>query len=118
MGDYNWFSEEAVQVAADGLRAEAKKWHGLADRMAGVSGTAQGQGLQASAFVVTDALTGAVTALDLKDGYDKMYEWLNALFAQAVGQFDAMGAALSKNADWYEQADANSAQNFDKIATE
>jgi hypothetical protein len=28
-----------------------------------------------------------------------------------------MGEALSKNADWYEHADANSAQNFDAIAT-
>ena len=118
MGDYNWFSAEAVEVAADGLRTEAKKWHSLADRMDGVSGIAQGQGLQPSAFVVTDALTGLVTAGDLKSGYDKMYEWLNALFSQAVDQFDAMGAALNKNAEWYEQADENSAQNFDRIASE
>src|SRR3954468_23930982 len=117
MSDYNWFSHEAVQVAADGLRQEAKKWHSLADRMATVSSNGRNPALQVTAFAVTDALTGVVTAADLKSGYDKMYDWLNALFQQAVHEFDAMGDALGKNADWYEHADANSAQNFDAIAT-
>ena len=115
--DYNWFSEEAVQVATDGLRAEAKKWHGLSDRITVVSTNARNQALQASAFAVTDALTGAVTATDLKAGYDQMYAWLTSLFRQAAVEFDQMGDALRKNADWYEHADANSAQNFDSIAT-
>jgi hypothetical protein len=116
MSDYNWFSHQAVQVATEGLRDEGKKWHGLSDRMSTVSSNAANQSLQVTAFAVTDALTGAVTALDLKSGYDKMYEWLNSLFNQAVVEFDNMGDALRKNADWYEHADANSAQNFDAIA--
>lgn len=116
MSDYNWFSDQAIQVAADGLRAEARKWHELADRMSTVSSNARGQGLQASAFAVTDALTGAVTAADLKSAYDKMYDWLNTLFVQAAVEFDAMGSALGRNAEWYENADADSAQNFDAIA--
>jgi len=52
MGDYNWFSDESVQVATEGLRDEAKKWHDLADRMASVATLAAGQGLQPSAFSV------------------------------------------------------------------
>jgi hypothetical protein len=118
MGDYNWFSEEAVQVATEGLRDEAKKWHGLADRMASVASLAAGQGLQPSAFsVIVDGPIGGATTSDLNGGYQKMFDWLNALFQQGAVQFDAMADALKQNADWYDDADANSAQNFDEIAT-
>jgi len=117
MSDYNWFSQQAVQVATEALRDEAKKWHELADRMGAVSASAKNQSLQVTAFAVTDALTGAVSAEDLKSGYDRMYEWLDSLFKQAIVEFDNMGQALRRNADWYEHADANSAQNFDAIAT-
>lgn len=116
MTDYNWFSDQAIEVAVDGLEQEAKKWHGLAGRMREVAQGARGQSLQASAFVVTDSLTGAVTASDLKSGYDKMYDWLNTLFSQAAVEFDSMGDALTANAKWYATADADSAQNFDAIA--
>ncbi len=116
MSDYNWLSDKAVEVAVDGLEKEAKKWHDLAARMNDVAQGARDQSLQATAFVVTDALTGAVTASDLKAGYDKMYDWLNSLFAQAAVEFDSMGAALTKNAEWYANADADAAQNFDAIA--
>jgi hypothetical protein len=116
MSDYNWFSKETVEVATEGLREEAKKWYGLSDRMGTVSTSAMDQNLEVSAFAVTD-ITGAVTTTDLKAGYDKMYDWLNALFKQAVTEFDSFGDALGKCADWYETSDANSAQNFDEIAT-
>jgi hypothetical protein len=114
--DYNWFSRETVQVATEGIRAEAKKWYGLSDRMTTVSTLAADQNLELTAFAVTD-ISGPVTAADLKSGYDKMYNWLNALFKQAVTEFDTFGDALVKCADWYETSDANSAQNFDEIAT-
>jgi hypothetical protein len=116
-GDYNWFSKENVRVATEGLRDEAKKWHGLADRMTSVASLAAGQGLQPSAFsVIVDGPIGSATTSDLNSGYQKMFDWLNALFQQGVVQFDAMADALKKNADWYDEADANSAQNFDEIA--
>ncbi|MEV4637390.1 hypothetical protein AB0J80_08570 [Actinoplanes sp. NPDC049548] len=117
MSDYNWFSDQAVEVAVDGLEKEAEKWHELAGRMRKVSQAAQGQSLQATAFAVTDAMTGAVTAMDLKAAYDTVYEWLNSLFAQAAQEFDSMGDALTKNAKWYANADADVAQNFDAIAS-
>lgn len=116
MGDYNWFSHQNIEVAADGMREEAKKWHRFSDGVTAVSSVAQSLNLEASAFAVTD-LSGAVSTFDLKAGYDKMYEWLNALFKQAATEFDSMGEALVKNAEWYEHSDANSAQNFDQIAT-
>ena len=115
MTDFNWYAEGVVDVAVEGIRAEARKWYALADRMAAVSVSARNQSLQTSAFAVTD-LAGPVTAVDLKTGYDKMYEWLNALFEQAAREFDAMGTALRKNADEYQEADNESAKSFDDIA--
>lgn len=117
MPDYNWFSDEAVQVATQGLREEAKKWHGMADRMGTVSSAASLQSLQPAAFsVIVDGPVGIATTSDLNGAYQKMYDWLNSLFQQGVVQFDAMGEALKANADWYDDADENSAQNFDAIA--
>lgn len=116
MTDYNWFSSGAIQVATEGLRAEAKKWYGLSQRMDVVSSNAANQALSVAAFVVTD-LTGGVTAVDLKSGYDKMHDWITSLFKQAAVEFDSMGDALKKNADWYERADADSVQRFDSIAS-
>ena len=117
MGDYNWFSEENIQVAADGIRKEGTKWFELSDRMSTVSGAAKEQTLTVGAFAVTDALSGPVTAFDLASAYQKMYDWLNGLFSEGVTEMDKFGDALKKIADWYEESDANSAQNFDEIAT-
>ena len=106
-----------MQIATEGLRDEAKKWHGLADRMAAVASLAAGQGLQPTAFsVIVDGPIGVATTSDLNAGYQKMFDWLQALFQQGAVQFDAMAEALKTNADWYDEADANSAQNFDDIA--
>jgi hypothetical protein len=118
MGDYDWFSDSAIEVATEGLREEATKWHGLADRMITVSTQAADQGLKPSAFMIlVDGTLGLGLTEDLHDSYQGMYDWLNLLFKQAVTEFDAMGNALKKNADWYEHADATSTQNFDSIAT-
>src|SRR6476620_3307178 len=103
MGDYNWFSKESVQVATEGLREEAKKWEGLTDRMLSVASLAAGQSLQPSAFsVIVDGPIGVATTSDLNGGYQKMFDWLNALFQQGAVQFEAMAVALKNNADWYE----------------
>ncbi|HET9516367.1 MAG TPA: type VII secretion target [Actinoplanes sp.] len=118
MGDYNWFSDKNVQVATEGLREEAKKWHSLADRLTSVASLAAGQGLQPSSFsVIVDGPIGVATTSDLNGGYQKMFDWINALLRQGAAQFEAMAEALKNNADWYDDADANSAQNFDKIAS-
>ncbi|AEV82378.1 hypothetical protein ACWT_1360 [Actinoplanes sp. SE50] len=115
--DYNWYSTQNVRVATEGLRESGRKWHGLADRMASVSSTAARQHLDQSAFsVVIDGPVGSAATSDLQDAYQQQFDRLNRLFAAAVEQFDAMGAALKRNADWYEDADADSAQSFDGIA--
>jgi hypothetical protein len=115
--DYNWYSEKNIKVATDGLRQSANNWHDLADRMTTVSSLAAQQTLEASAFtIIIDGPVGVATASDLHSAYQKEFDKLNGLFKEAVVQFDAMGNALKENADWYEDADANSAQSFDGIA--
>lgn len=115
MTDFEWYAEGVVDVAVEGIREEARKWYGLTDRMESVSANARNQALEASAFAVTD-LTGAVTAVDLKAGYDKMYDWLNSLFVQAAAEFESMATALRRNADAYQDADTQLAKSFDEIA--
>jgi hypothetical protein len=115
--DYDWYSGKNVKVATEGLRQAAKNWHALADRMMTVSTLASQQTLTASAFtIIIDGPVGAATAGDLHDAYQKEFDKLNGLFKEAVVQFDAMGEALKENADWYDHADADSAQSFDGIA--
>lgn len=116
MSDYGWYSRSTIEVATDGIRDEAKKWFTLSDRMLRVVALAEDQGLELSAFTVTD-ITGPVTAVDLKHGYDLMQHWLTDLFRQATIEFEAFGEALKNCADWYESSDATSGQNFDEIAT-
>ncbi|GIF24457.1 putative YcjX-like family ATPase [Actinoplanes tereljensis] len=117
MPDYNWYSDKNVQVASDGLREAAKNWHDLADRMTTVSTSANQQTLEMSAFtVIIDGPVGTATASDLYNAYQQEFQKLTGLFKEAAIQFDAMGTALKENADWYEDADENSAQSFDGIA--
>ena len=116
MPDYDWFSDENIQVAANGIRDEGTKWFELSYRMGTVSSAAKGQTLTVAAFAVTD-ITGPITAFDLSSAYQQMYDWLNGLFTEGVTEMDKFGQALKKVADWYEESDENSAQNFDEIAT-
>jgi hypothetical protein len=115
VGDYNWFSKDAVQVAVEGLREEAGTWHDLSSRMDKVRALAEAQTLQSSAFSVIDVNT-SVTGLDLYDAYTKMQQQLVTLFKQATVEFDKFGEALYKCAVTYEHADENAAQDFDAIA--
>ncbi|BFU42334.1 hypothetical protein [Krasilnikovia sp. MM14-A1004] len=115
--DYDWYSEKNLQIATDGLRRAAKNWHDLSDRMGRVAALASRQVLGQSAFsVIIDGPLGSATASDLHSAYTKELEKLIGLFMEAVLQFDAMSNALKENADWYDDADAASAQNFDRIA--
>jgi hypothetical protein len=114
--DFAWYDPDVVEVAVEGLRDESTKWHDLSERMGAVAIGAQRQTLSESAFMVSDALVGAVTARDLLRGYMAMHEWLNTLFGEGARQFASMADALRKNADEYEHADRTSAESFDEIA--
>ena len=117
MSDYNWYSDKNIKVATAGLRKAADNWHDLAVRMATVATTTSQQTLPLNAFtIIIDGPIGIGTATALHNAYQKEFEKLTRLFMEAAGQFDAMSKALKQNADWYDDADANSAQSFDGIA--
>ncbi|MFC6022396.1 hypothetical protein ACFP2T_40355 [Plantactinospora solaniradicis] len=116
MGDYNYYSEKSIQVATEAIRVEAKKWHGLSDKMATISRETSNLDLEITAFLVTDA-TGAVTAYDLKHAYDQMHGLLDKVLKQAVTELDQFGNALYKIADWYEDSDQNSVARMEKFWT-
>jgi uncharacterized protein YukE len=117
MSDYNWYSPQNIKVATAGLRKAAENWHDLAGRMATVATTASQQTLPLSAFtIIIDGPISVATASDLHNAYQKEFDKLNRLFKEAAVQFEAMSRALKQNADWYDDADANSAQSFDGIA--
>jgi hypothetical protein len=115
--DHNYYSTAEVKVASNGLRDAARNWHGYADTMVTVAQAAAGLHLEISAFtVIIDGPVGIGTATALQSAYDAEYRKLTGLFNEAVGEFDSMGNALRKNADWYDDVDADSAQSFDGIA--
>lgn len=116
MPDYDWFSDKSIAFAVDGMTEEAKKWHQHADAMGDIKARAANQTLTSAAFCVADVST-LVTQEDLSRVYGAMQSWLTELFAEAVVQFDSFGEALIACAKWYRNADENSAQDFDEIAS-
>jgi hypothetical protein len=116
MPEYNYFSAENIRVATEGLRESSANWFALASRMDGVSKVAELQTLEESAFMVlVDGPIGVAASRDLHQAYLHEFEKLTSHFREAKAQFEAMSTALRVNADWYEDADAESAQSFDGI---
>lgn len=115
MTDYDWLSPKAIEVATDGIRAEANKWYRLSDEMATIARTMKSLTLQPSAFAVID-LAGAVTTRDQHDAYATTQGWLSQLFDEATQRFTEMGDALRRCADEYDRTDGRSAASFDQIA--
>jgi hypothetical protein len=114
--EYPYFTEEAIEVATEGIRAEAKKWFGFSDQMATIATSMGGMTLQPTAFAVID-LTGIMTTGDQSGAYTKTQEWLTTLFRDATGKMELFGDALNKCADEYDRTDGQSAKTFDTIAT-
>jgi hypothetical protein len=115
MTDFDWYSQKNLEVAADGIREEAKKWERLSDAMIGVADNTANQGLSVTAFTVTD-VSDTVAAQDLKDAYDHMHVWLTELFRQAVTEMNKLSWALRRFADRYEQTEADNTATFDEMA--
>ncbi|MFI5496041.1 hypothetical protein [Actinoplanes sp. NPDC051859] len=114
--EYPYFSQEAIEVATEGIRAEARKWYGFADQMAGIRSAMGLMTLQPTAFAVIDH-AALMTSMDQAGAYSKTQEWLFSLFHDASGKMERFGDALKKCADEYDQTDGRSAKSFDNIAT-
>jgi hypothetical protein len=115
--EYPYFTDEAIEVATEAVRAEAKKWFGFSDRMSEISTAMAGLTLEPSAFAVID-ISRMVTSSDQSGAYDATQQWLTSLFKDASGKMDRFGDALNKNADEYDRTDGMSAKSFDTIANE
>jgi hypothetical protein len=114
--EYPYFTGEAVEVATEGIRAEAKKWFGFADQMGDLASAMGDMTLSPTAFAVID-ITGVMTGVDQSGAYRMTQEWLTSLFRDATGSMERFGDALRRCADEYERADGRSAKSFDAIAT-
>jgi hypothetical protein len=110
-------SPAGIKVALEGMLAAAKDWIDLSGQMGEVAALAADQNLEVTAFMVVDnPATSTITALDLKNAYDKMHNWLVGLFQEAATEFVNISSALEKCARWYETTDDESSRDFDSIA--
>jgi len=114
--EYPYFTEEAIEVATEGIRAEAKKWFDFSDQTGDIATAMGGMTLATTAFAVID-ITGVMTSIDQSGSYTATQEWLTTLFRDAAGKMDRFGQALKKCADEYDRTDGQSAKSFDTIAT-
>ena len=113
--EYPYYTDEAIEVATDAVREEAKKWFGFSDQAGGIAAAMGGMTLLPTAFAVLD-ISGAITGTDQSGSYTATQEWLTKLFRDASGKMDLFGQALLKCADEYDRTDGQSAKSFDTIA--
>ncbi|MEV4641319.1 hypothetical protein AB0J80_28650 [Actinoplanes sp. NPDC049548] len=113
--EYPYFTEEAIEVATSGIRAEATKWFGFSTQMGEIASAMGGMTLQPGAFAVID-ISGVMTSVDQSGAYSTTQAWLTSLFRDASGQMDMFCEALKKCADEYDRTDGQSAKSFDMIA--
>ena len=114
--EYPYFTAEAIEVATEAVRDEAKKWFGFSGQMADIATAMGAMTLLPTAFAVVD-ITGVMASADQSGSYTATQEWLTRLFRGATGEMELFGEALLKCADEYDRTDGQSAQSFDTIAT-
>ncbi|HEX8345241.1 MAG TPA: hypothetical protein VF657_10995 [Actinoplanes sp.] len=114
--EYPYFTAEAIEVATEAVRGEARKWFEFSNQISDIA-TAMGvMTLQPAAFAVVD-ITGIMTGIDQAGSYTATQEWLTKLFRNATGEMELFGEALLRCADEYDRTDGRSAKSFDTIAT-
>jgi hypothetical protein len=98
-------------VVTDALRAEGKKWDGLADRMQPIADAAKTLTLSPLAFYAgfsPDFMAHSAA-------YDKFQNSVVKVLSEAVVEFRQLGFVLNKVANHYDEIDAKKAQDLDKI---
>ncbi|MEV6600773.1 hypothetical protein AB0M36_28585 [Actinoplanes sp. NPDC051346] len=113
--EYPYYRADVIEVATDGIRAEARKWLGFSDEMEDLAKTMNGMTLPPSAFAVID-LAGIMTSIDQSNSYTTTQTWLTGLFRDASVKMEQFGEALKKCADEYDRTDGQTAKSFDTIA--
>ena len=101
-----------ITVVVEAVRAEARKWFKLSDRMRPVAATTEGLGLDASAFFIGDANVALHHRV-----YSSYQEFMAGALRGAVEEFDQIGTVLLKIADSYDRAEAVAELNLQKTWT-
>jgi hypothetical protein len=114
MGEFNYYSQQAMTVATEEIREEAKAWHDHSVAMDGVRTSMAGFGLSMSAFSVIDPMT-LPAAVDLSNAYTATFNKVLGLMSEASTEFRNFGESLKRAADWYEDSDENSVVRIDSI---
>jgi uncharacterized protein YukE len=102
---------DKVTVVTGALRAEAKKWDALADRMQPIADAAKTLTLGPLAFfagVSPDFLAHS-------SAYDKFQASVVKVLGEAVTEFRQLGFVLNRVANDYDATDEKNAQDLDKI---
>jgi hypothetical protein len=113
--EYPYYTDKAIEVATEGIRAEAQKWFGFSDQMREIGIAMSTMTIEPTGFAVVD-ISGVVTTPDQWGAYKTTQQWLTALFGDAIDKMERFGEALNKCADEYDSTDGQSAQSFDQIA--
>jgi hypothetical protein len=113
MTNYSRHSNEATEVTVSGIRDEAKKWHGLSDRMRDVFDHLFN--VRVKALSIVDPLK-TLPLYPVGEQYSQSFNEYTGLINGAFNEFAALGDALTKCADVYEETDSKSAKSLDEIA--
>lgn len=107
-------SEKTVEVEA--IRAEAKKWTHVADRMSGIDDKVKDLELDGSAFLVPTTAVALIAGLEdaymMHSAYASFHSHVHRLTGEATTEFDRMNKALLRIADAYEQNEDMNTKNF------
>jgi hypothetical protein len=99
-----------ITAVTEPLRAEARKWRGLADRAGEASRAAGRLTLHPAAFFIGD---GNMTTH--AQAYELFRSCMTVVLDGAATEFEQLGAAVDRVADAYDQADAMVAVDLDRI---
>lgn len=114
MAGHNKHSTGRVEVTVTGIRDEAKKWYRLSDSMQAVFGRISTANV--SLFSVADPAT-MFPLYPVDEEYADSHNEYTGLINRAYEEFAALGDALNKCADGYEETDGKATQSFDDFAT-
>lgn len=102
---------DKVTVVTSALRAEAKKWDGLAAGMQPIADAAKTLTLSPLAFFAgfsPDFMAHSAA-------YDAFQNSVAKVLGEAVTEFRQLGVVLNRVADTYDETDEKKAQDLDKI---
>lgn len=103
--------KEKVTVVTSALRAEAKKWASISDRLMPIADAAINAGLSKSAFFPAPPWDASAHS----GAYNNFQQSMTDVLYEGVTECAQMSLVLKEIADNYDVSDEDAAQNLDKI---